>query len=69
MIEIKTHFQDWHEVTEPVALKFAATLYEGMVCRNKLTKVHEHIRGTRFTEEQIRDEVNRIAVERMCEGA
>ena len=69
MIWIKSHFRDWHRVSETQALRFAAVLFNGMVCRNKLAKVHEHIRGITFTEDQLRDELIRIADERMREGA
>ena len=56
MIEIKSHFTDWHEVPEKQALRFAAYLYGHMTCRDKITKVHEHIRGGTFTEEQLKNE-------------
>lgn len=58
MIEVKSHFTDWHTVTEKQALRYAAVLYGGMVCRNKVDKVHSHIRGISFTEEQMRNELN-----------
>lgn len=65
MIEIKTRYTDWHEVDRATALRYAATLYGGMLCRGKISKVHSYIRGVRFTEKEIKDEIDRIANSRM----
>ena len=56
MIEIRSHFTEWHEATQDEALRFAAVLYGGMTCKNKFEKLSNHIRGVQFTEEQVRDE-------------
>ena len=68
MIEIKTHFTDWHEVDRRTALRYAALLYNGMNCRGKIKKLHSHIRGVSFTDKELKDEIDRIAIERMCEA-
>lgn len=67
-IEIRSHFTDWHEVTESQALKFIATLYGGATCPDKLNKLMEHVRGIDLTEEQVIHEWNRIRNERMCKS-
>lgn len=58
VIQIKTYFNGWHEVSKETALKFARGLYEGIMTMNNKEKVTyincNKLRGIAFTEEQLK---------------
>lgn len=60
MIRVKAPISGWHEVDEEAALRFAANRYDTMMCRNKLQQVNALLDGISFTEEELRNELNRI---------
>ena len=43
MIEIRSHFTEWHEATQDEALRFAAVLYGRMTCKNKFEKTQAFV--------------------------
>lgn len=68
MIELKTHFSDWHEVDRATALRYCALLYNGITGRGRLAKTNAHVRGIAFTGKELVDEYERISTERMREA-
>ena len=53
MIEAKTLFADWHEITEEQAEDYAIHLFTRSNCDNPLGLVKKRIRGIEFTESEL----------------
>lgn len=68
MIELKTHYSDWHEVDRATALRYCALLYNGITGRGRLAKTNAHVRGITFTGKELVNEYERISIERMREA-
>lgn len=53
MIEAKTLFTDWHEITEDQAVEYAIHLFTKSNCSDPVSLVNRRIRGRQFTEEEL----------------
>lgn len=53
MIEAKTLFTDWHEITEDQAVEYAIHLFTKSNCNDPVSLVNRRIRGRQFTEEDL----------------
>ena len=58
-MKVKAPVSGWHEVTYEQALRFAASRYRGMTCRDPVRKVNELLQGVSFIEKELRDAINR----------
>lgn len=53
MIQVKTLFTDWHEVTMQQAVDYAIHLFTKSNCDSPITLVNSRIKGIHFTEEDL----------------
>lgn len=53
MIEAKTLFTDWHEITEEQAIDYALHLFMRSNCDDRVGLVNKRIRGIKFTTEEL----------------
>ena len=59
-IRVKAPISGWHEVDKESAIRFAVSRYEHMMCRNKVERINAMVDGIAFTEEELKNECNRI---------
>lgn len=59
-IRVKAPISGWHEVDKESALRFAVSRYEHMMCKDKVERINTMVDGITFTEEELRNERNRI---------
>lgn len=72
MIELKSLFTDWHEVSYDQALGYALHIYERSNCDHPVEIINKRLRGIQFTKEYLGAELNRRReknTERLSQGS
>ena len=59
MIEVKSLFTNWHEVSYDQALGYALHIYERSNCGHPVDIINKRLRGIQFTKEFLGAELNR----------